>query len=372
MNTGIQITKSVYQNALKPALFLLDPELVHLSAFEVGEFLGSTNLTRNFLTSIYKEEFKNLSQRLNNIDFSLPVGLAAGFDYQAQLTQVLPCLGFGFTTIGTITNLFCQGNKKPRLKRLPNSRALLVNKGFKNPGADEIVESLNGQSFKIPVGISIGRTNVEYEMSFEDSVADIVCCFSKFEKAQVNNSFYELNISCPNLYGQISFYPQENLKKLLSSVDRLNISKPIYIKMPIEKTDEETYEILDLISGFSPAGVIFGNLQKDRKASSINNAEIAACGKGNISGKPTFNRSNELISLTYKSFRDRFTIIGCGGIFSAEDAFEKISRGASLVQLITGMIYQGPQLIAEINSGLDVILQNKGYSSIREAVGCKN
>lgn len=347
----------------------MDPEFVHVNAFRLGEFLGNISILRSLLAHSFNKKNPYLRQELVGLSFDGPIGLAAGFDYEARLTKVLAPLGFGFQTIGTISNLYCEGNQKPRLKRLPKSQALLVNKGFKNPGSEEIIQKLSGQSFEIPIGVSIGRTNVPYQMSLEDSIADIVCCFAKFEKSKINISYYELNISCPNLFGDVSFYPKENLRKLLIAVDKLRTTKPIFVKMPIEKSDAEVLEMLEVISEYFPKGVIFGNLQKNRSHESLNKKEVQECGKGNFSGKPTFDRSNELISLTYRHYKDRFIVIGCGGVFSAEDAFEKIQRGASLVQLITGMVYNGPQLISEINSGLKDLLEKKGFSSLCRAVG---
>ena len=190
-----------------------------------------------------------------------------------------------------------------------------------------------------------------------------------FESSHINNSYYELNISCPNLKGDVSFYPPKNLEKLLRAVDRIQLKKPLFIKMPISETNAATSAMLNVISRHSPAGVIFGNLLKDRKNSNLVKAEVAKFLVGNFSGKPTYDRSNELISLTYKKYKNRFVIIGCGGIFTAEDAYEKIRRGASLVQLITGMIYQGPQLICKINNGILDLLEMDGFNSISEAVG---
>lgn len=139
--------------------------------------------------------------------------------------------------------------------------------------------------------------------------------------------------------------------------------------MPIDKTDKETLDMLKVISKHSPKGVIFGNLQKDRKHKSLDKSEVAKFKMGNFSGKPTFERSNELIKLAYKKYKNRFVIIGCGGVFSAEDAYTKIKLGASLIQMITGLIYQGPQIVSEINLGLAELLKKDGYKNISKAVG---
>jgi dihydroorotate dehydrogenase len=280
-------------------------------------------------------------------------------------------MGFGFETVGTITNLPYKGNPKPRLGRLPKSKSLMVNKGFKSSGADFVSEMLSDKNFDIPVGISIGRTNCINLKTQKQSVADIVEAFKTFENAKVKNAYYELNISCPNLIhaGSVSFYPPKNLEELLVAIDKLKLKKPVLIKMPIEKSDREVLAMLKVIAKHSPVGVIFGNLQKDRNHKSLDKTEVKKFKVGNFSGKPTFDRSNELISLAYKKYKDRFVIVGCGGVFNASDAWEKITRGASLIQLITGLIYEGPQLVSQINQGLVHKLELHGYSNINSAVG---
>ncbi|HEU0050898.1 MAG TPA: quinone-dependent dihydroorotate dehydrogenase, partial [Patescibacteria group bacterium] len=182
-------------------------------------------------------------------------------------------------------------------------------------------------------------------------------------------SFFELNVSCPNLLSPVDFYEPAHLSELLTRILSGGLQKPLFIKMPISESDHQTRLMLDVIVRFPVAGIIFGNLQKNRQDPALVPEEVTQAGKGHFSGKPTEQRSNELIALAYREYGHRLTIIGCGGIFSAEDAYKKISAGASLVQLITGMVYEGPQLIGEINSGLVRLLKRDGFVSIREAIG---
>ena len=365
----IFITGLIYRNLIKPILFLFDADLLHKRITKLGERIGKSALSKQLISKSFVKDSDILKQTITGIEFKNPVGLAAGFDYEAKLTQILPHIGFGFGTIGTITNNPYGGNPSPMLGRLPKSRALLVNKGFKNDGAKKVAEKLKELEFDIPIGISIGRTNSKDLKTQIESVADIIQTFKTFEQSYLENSYYELNISCPNLSGDITFYPPENLEELLVEVDKIDVSKPIFVKMPIEKSNTEVLEMLEVIASHSIDGVIFGNLQKDRKNPCLDQEEVAKSGKGNFSGKPTYDRSNELIALAYKNYKDKLIIIGCGGIFNAEDAYVKIKSGASLVQLITGMIYQGPQLIAEINEDLIKLLDRDGYKNISEAVG---
>lgn len=346
----------------------MDPEFVHESITSIGAFLGKSKAIKSILKQNFT--FKNalLSQKYCDITFPNPVGLSAGFDYEASLMDITPSLGFGFHTVGTISYHLYNGNPKPRLGRLPKSKALLVNKGFKNLGSFATARKMKNRSFAIPIGISIGRTN-NSELTQEESVEDIIGCFKVFEKYHVKNSYYELNISCPNLKGSVTFYTKKNLENLLTAVDKLHLKKPLFVKMPISEGNEDFLTMLEVVAKHSPKGIIIGNLQKDRKHPSLKQSEVKKFPSGNFSGKPTYERSNELIALTYKLYKDRFIIIGCGGIFSAKDAYEKIALGASLVQLITGLIFNGPQLVYTINKDLSDMVNKHGFKHVSEAVG---
>jgi dihydroorotate dehydrogenase subfamily 2 len=361
----------IYRNILKPLLFLFDPTLVHLGMTSFGEGLGSWGFIRAISKWLLVYRDKSLQQELLDIKFANPIGLSAGFDYEAKLTQILPSIGFGFQSIGTITNNAYEGNPPPMLGRLPKSKSLMVNKGYKNEGAKAVIKKLKGRRFDGVVGISIGRTNGKL-MTQAEAVKDIVEAFTKFEKANLNNKYYELNISCPNLIGSVTFYPPKELEQLLKAVDKVKLSKPLLIKMPIEKTDKEVKEMLQVIVKHNVRGVIFGNLQKNRQDPSLDPNEVAKFPKGNFSGKPTEKRSDELIKFAYKTVGKKLLIVGCGGVFSAEDAYRKIKLGASLIQLITGMIYEGPQMMAEINLDLVEFLRRDGYRNVSEAVGGGN
>lgn len=359
-----KVLETGYKQVMKPVLFQFDPEFVHNEMTARGELLGKTKITKSLIHSLFYYQDNSLQQKIAGIKFENPIGLAAGFDYEAKLTQILVDVGFGFQTVGTITNLPYEGNPKPRLGRLPKSKSLMVNKGFKNKGADAIIKKLSGLEFGIPVGISIG--------SEKGSIADITSAFKKFEKTKVENSFYELNISCPNLHGNKSFYPSKNLEQLLLAVDTLKLKKPIFIKMPISESNKAILAMLKVITHHQITGVIFGNLQKDRTNPALDSDEVSKFKKGNFSGKPTFDRSNELISLCYKNYKDKLIIIGCGGVFTAEDAYTKIKMGASLIQMITGMIYEGPQVIGQINEGLVKLLRQDGFKNISQAIGAEH
>jgi dihydroorotate dehydrogenase subfamily 2 len=358
-----------YKYILKPILFLFDAEFVHENMVKIGESLPKFII--NIFNKIFGKRYSNLKQNILGLNFYSPVGLSAGFDYEARLTSVLSSLGFGFGTIGTISNSVYEGNPAPRLGRLPKSLSLLVNKGFKNLGIVETLKKLESLKFKHHLGVSIGRTNSAVLDTNDKSIIDVIEAFKKVKKLKLNNSYYELNISCPNLINSVNvkFYDLKVLEKLLTEVDKLNLEKPVFVKMPIDQTENYTLQMLKVIEKHKIKGVIFGNLQTNKNHPSLNKEEVNQFKMGKYSGKPTFEASNALIKLAFKNFRNRFVIIGTGGIFNADDAWIKITNGASLVQLITGMIFEGPQLIAQINRDLSEIVKQKGFKNIRDAVG---
>lgn len=357
-----------YKQVIKPVFFLFDAELVHNFVTSQGEFIGKFQTANKILSKFFAKKSPMLKQKIAGITFDGPVGLAAGFDYEARVYKILPSLGFGFNTVGTITNLSYEGNPRPMLGRLPKSKSLMVNKGFKNLGAKKTAEKLAGQTFKIPLGISIGETNIKQRETQKSAIEDILSAFRICESSNIKNAYYELNISCPNLFGNISFYPPKNLDELLLELDKFKLRKPVFIKMPINETDMQTLKMLDVILRHKITGVIFGNLQKDRKNAEIKKEEIK-WKVGNFSGLPTQKRSDELIELAFKHCKEKLIIIGCGGIFNANDAYRKIKLGASLVQLITGLIYEGPLLVAKINTELPKLLEQDGFKNIKDAIG---
>ncbi len=365
----LEIFHFFYKNVVKRIFFFFNPEQIHNHMIGVGESMGDGRIIKKLLSVVLRIKNPMLSQEILGVTFQNPIGLSAGFDYEGRLTQLLPSIGFGFGTVGTITKNQYEGNARPMLGRLPRSKSLMVNKGFKNMGADRTAAKLRKKVFAIPIGISVGRSNDGSCLTQEASVEDIIYTFKKFENSSVKNVYYELNISCPNLSGDVSFYPPKNLEKLLSRVDALGIKKLIFIKMPINETNKDVLEMLQVISKHKIAGVIFGNLQKDRKDKALVKSEVAKFPVGNFSGRPTYARSNELIELTYRNFKDRFVIIGTGGVFSAKDAYRKIVLGASLVQLITGLVFEGPQVVSQINQELISLLKKDGFTNIRQATG---
>ncbi len=372
----LSIIAFIYQKFIKPIFFLFDAEFIHNSHIFLGELLGNSYF-KKYINWKFNYSSTKLKQKLVGINFEGPIGLAAGFDYESRLTQILYSIGFGFQSVGTITNLSYQGNPPPRLGRLPRSRSLMVNKGFRNLGAEKTSKKLvlsGVEGFMIPMGISIGMSNNQSIDSTKKAIGDIVNSFKIFEKLKIKNSYYEINISCPNLLNtDVDFYKPENFNQLLQSIKRLKLKKPIFVKMPISITNKEFVSLLNVVIKYEfVKGVIIGNLWKDRKSKLLDKQEVKKFFVGNFSGKPCEKRSNELIKLTYKKFGKKLLIIGCGGVFNGQDAYEKIKLGASLIQMITGMIYQGPQIISQINLELEELLEKDGFKNIKDAIGYEN
>lgn len=352
----------IYQHLLKQILFLFDPERVHDRMIVVGRILGSNPLTRGIAGLMFNFKNKKLEQTIAGIKFNNPVGLAAGFDKEAFLPKILPLLSFGFEESGSITALAFGGNERPWMWRLPEARALRINYGLKNSGAINIHKRLQGRKFDFVLGISIAKTNDEKTSHVETGIEDY---FTTYKTFQDTGDYFTINISCPNTCeASPIFADPKNLDLLLAKLFSVPKSKPVFIKLSPDLTEEQLTGILALGNKYPVDGFICTNLTKVNK---FNHS-----GKGGFSGKAVEELSNLMLARVYKYYGGKKIIIGCGGIFSAEDAYKKIKLGASLVQLITGMIFQGPQLISEINQGLVELLEKDGYNNIREAVGVDN
>lgn len=361
---------AVYR-ALAPLIFLVDSEPAHDFVLWLSEWLGKIPGVPHLMRALFRVSHPSLHTTVAGIQFENPIGLAAGFDHEARMPRIVDGLGFGFESVGTITNGAYEGNPYPRLKRLVKSRTLLVYKGFKSTGMTAVLARLRGQQWHVPIGVSIGRTNPLAEHTYAAAYADIVAAFVQARDSDVPFSYVELNISCPNLLHEISFYEPERLKELLQHVCALSLPKPLFIKMPIGLSDSQTKALLDVVMQFPVAAVIFGNLQTDRTNPAFDKKELGTLAQypGNWSGMPCQERSDYLVALAYRHVRGKLAIVGCGGVFSAQDAYRKIRNGASLVQLVSAVVFNGPQAPAEICADLPALLARDGFAHVADAVG---
>lgn len=358
-----------YINLFKPIAFKFDPEFVHDRMSSFGHFLGKFKLGRWLTGKFFSyPQDSILEQQINGVTFKNPVGLSAGFDKNARLMNILPYVNFGFEEIGSVTMESYVGNPSPRLYRLKKSKGLVVYYGLMNDGVKAIGQRIKkALKTDMILGVSVAKTNSEKTAKEEDGILDYYHCLKYLINHNIGQ-YYTINISCPNTFGGEPFTTSDKLDRLLNKLSEIKTDKPIFIKMPINLELQNFDALLQVCIKYNITGVIIGNLTKIRDPELIKDS-IPENVKGGISGLPTQELSNNLISYTFKNYGDRLKIIGVGGIFSAEDAYEKIKRGASLLQLITGMIFEGPSLIKTINYELAQMLKKDGFNNITEAVG---
>lgn len=365
-------TAVVYRRAVKPLLFKSPPDNVHSRMMERGERVQKSAVSRRLLSAAWS--YRNppvLGQKLNGVTFSNPVGLSAGFDKNFRLPPLIKALGFGFMEGGSVTLQPCDGNPKPWFYRLPRTRSIVVHAGLANDGARAIIVRIKRYPKDtwrgFPINVSVAKTNSPQACSEKDAIDDYIGSLRLIKTAAVGQMI-TLNISCPNTYGGEPFSEAGKLERLLTCVDELALAQTVFIKMPVDLPWPEFKRLLAVADKHRIAGVTIGNLAKDRTKLQLKDS-LPANVRGGLSGKPTWELSNDFIRRTRMAYGERFTIIGVGGIFSAEDAYTKIKLGANLVELITGMIYEGPQLIGQINRGLVRLLQRDGLANIAQAVG---
>jgi len=332
----------MYKLFIRPLLFCFDPEKVHYFTFSLIRFLNKIPGFSGLFQSLYEVKDARLEREVFGIKFKNPVGLAAGFDKDAKLYQELSNFGFGFIEIGTLTPVGQEGNPKKRLFRLKKDNAIINRMGFNNGGVKEAVERLK-KNKGVLIGGNIGKNKVTPN---EDAVKDYEICF---EALFPYVDYFVVNVSSPNTPNLRELQEKEPLKKLLQTLENNKLQttnhKPILLKIAPDLTDEQLTDIIDIVNETKIAGVIATNTTISREGlQSENKSEM-----GGLSGKPLTKRSTEVIRFLSEKSNKSFPIIGVGGIHTAEDAIEKLNAGASLVQLYTGFIYEGPALVKAIN-----------------------
>ena len=364
-----------YRSVLRPLLFRLPPERAHEVALEALAFgLGTRWARRAAKRRFGRAPFGEL--RRFGLSFSNPVGLAAGFDKNGTAARYLSALGFGFVEVGTVTRHAQPGNPRPRLFRLPQDRALINRLGFNNDGTAKVVEHLSSHRPDCVLGVNIGKSRV---VELKDATADYL---ASFELAHAVADYVVVNVSSPNTPNLRELQRPEALAALLGALQQRNQELaqedarrkepvPLLVKIAPDVTDSDLETIVEVALGAGLAGIIATNTTTSRARLTTPPARVAACGEGGLSGAPLRSRSTEIIAALYRLTRGRMTIIGVGGVFTALDAWEKITAGASLVQLYTGFIYQGAGVARDINEGLAEILSQKGFRALDEAVGSR-
>lgn len=366
------IIRYVYIGLIKPILFLLPPDSVHARTIKKFAYMGRIGIFRSLVRIVFKRRpNKMLTQAVAGVQFVSPVGLSAGFDKNGEVVPIISNLGFGFGEVGSVTAEVCKGNPRPWFYRLPKTKSLVVYAGLANHGSKVVLKRLLATKTIVrtdyPVILSIAKTNVPEVVTVDAGIEDYI---TTIQRAKRNSAvqFIEINISCPNTFGGEPFTSPDRLAKLLTAIDKAGPTQPVLIKMPSDLAWDKYKQLLDVIVKHKVIGVTIANLAKDRTKVNLQD-ELPDAVRGNLSGKPAQAISDELVRRTYLAYGDKLTIIGVGGIFSADDAYRKIRLGASLVELITGLIFYGPQLASEINDGLAMRLTRDGFSHISQVVG---
>lgn len=332
----------MYKSIIRPILFKLDPEEIHYFTFSALRFLNKIPGFPALFRSLYEVRDARLETEVFGLKFKNPVGLAAGFDKDAKLYKELSNLGFGFIEIGTLTPKGQEGNPKKRLFRLKEDAGIINRMGFNNGGVLQAVERLKKNN-GVLIGGNIGKNKLT---SNEEATSDYEICFDALYD---HVDYFVVNVSSPNTPNLRALQDKEPLTQLLQTLQNKNLAKPkqkpILLKIAPDLTDEQLLDIIDIVNETKIAGIIATNTTISREGLKSNNkSEI-----GGLSGKPLTKRSTEVIRFLSEKSNKSFPIIGVGGIHSADDAIEKLEAGASLIQLYTGFIYEGPKLIKQIN-----------------------
>ena len=344
-------------NILRPLIFKFSPEVAHslaIKALKLNNIPYSKPKDNHILETTFCE--KKLSS---------PIGVAAGFDKNAEVYNPLFNLGFGFVEVGTITPKPQFGNPKPRVFRLEEDEALINRLGFNNSGSEQISKTIKENNKKGFLGINIGPNK-----DSTNRIDDYLICFRKFYNLA---DYITINISSPNTENLRDFHNQDELNSLIDKLKnekkKLNSNIPLAIKVSPDLNDDQINEVSKIIME-QEIGIIIVSNTTDKNRENLKN--INKLEKGGLSGKPIEKISNEAISKFYKILKDKTKIIGVGGVSNGQDAFEKITSGATLVQLYTGMVYRGPRIASKISKELIDLLKNKGFKNVSEAIGTKN
>ena len=341
----------MYKLLIRPILFLFDPEKVHEFIFFSIKSIFRIPFVEFFIKKFFTKEDLLLERNLWGIKFKNPIGLAAGFDKDADLFNELSSFGFGFIEIGTLTPLPQKGNPKKRLFRIKAENGIINRMGFNNKGVDSAIKRLKTKN-KIIIGGNIGKNK---NTPNEKAVEDYKYCFNSLFPYV---DYFAVNVSSPNTPELRKLQDKKPLEKILVSLIKLNSQKnkrkPILLKISPDLNKNQLSDIIDLIINLKLDGIIATNTTIDR--SKINSDNALKNEKGGLSGKPLYDRSNDVIKFISNKSKNKFPIIGVGGIHSPKDAINKIKAGATLVQIYTGFIYEGPSLIKKINT--EIINQN--------------
>ena len=361
----------LYRTFVRPWLFEADPEVVHERLLQLAAWVGRMRLGRDSAEALFEIDDRRLHRTVFGIEFPNPVGLGAGYDKNAVGLEFWPALGFGFVEIGSVTARAQPGNESPRLFRQAKQCALINRLGFNNQGADAVATRVPPTPHRIPIGVNVGKNHdVGLAQAAENYLATI-------EKFRGRADFFVINVSSPNTPGLRKLQDREWLDELLAKVvggmrsaasisapsghDSAGLSRepPVLLKIAPDLSFEQIDDVAELAQKHGVAGIVATNTTIDHPTPA----------QGGLSGAPLRAQATKCVRHVWRQTRGKLPIIGVGGIFTAEDAYEKIRAGASLVEVWTGLVYEGPAIVRNINRGLLRLLERDGLGTIAEAVG---
>ena len=337
----------MYKTLLRPVLFRFDPEAIHNISYTAIKAGFKAPLSEKLSQKLFCLQHSLLERNVFGLTFPNPVGLAAGFDKNAQLVDELTQFGFGFLEIGTVTPRPQPGNDQPRLFRLPQDQALLNRMGFNNQGVEVAAARLKNRKSNIIIGGNIGKNKTTPN---EEALPDYQYCFDELYEVV---DYFVVNVSSPNTPDLRALQDKEPLRLLLDALQRRNTlkpkAKPLLLKIAPDLNEAQLNDIIEIAIETKLDGIIATNTTVSRENLKTEEHKVEKMGAGGISGKPLRLKATEIISYLRRNLPESIRIIGVGGIMTAEDALEKLAAGADLVQLYTGFIYEGPALIKQIN-----------------------
>lgn len=344
----------MYKSFIRPVLFLLGPEKIHHIIVFMLKYLFKIPGVSNIVQGLYTINHPSLEREFAGIKFPNPVGFAAGFDKNAEFTDPFSSFGFGFIEIGTVTPKGQPGNPKPRSFRLPKDKALINRMGFNNQGVDQVVENLKKSKKGTVIGGNIGKNTLTPN---DQAIEDYVVCFDKLYPFV---DYFVVNISCPNIKDLKELQNRSSTEALLTKLISIRASKstkkPVLLKISPDLNNAQLDDIIDIYFTLEIDGIVATNTTISRKNLTTNEDRVESIGNGGLSGQPLTKRALDVVRYIREKSNHQIPVIGVGGIMSVSDALSMLDAGATLLQLYTGFIYEGPALVKNINK--EIIKRN--------------
>jgi dihydroorotate dehydrogenase (fumarate)/dihydroorotate dehydrogenase len=365
---------TIYKKFVRPLLFRCDAEWVHDRAIGFSQLAGSIRPLRAIVQRRYHVVDKRLEQEVAGVHFSNPIGLAAGYDKNGRAVRMMAALGFGFLEIGSVSAEPSLGNPRPRLWRMPQDRAICVHYGLPNDGAEAVARRLTGNKLGVPLGVNVVKTNRGLNAPADCADAILDDYARSVSLLKDTGDYLCLNLSCPNTeMGRDFFAIPGNVSELLARLSELGICCPVFLKISPAGGVPFIEQLLAEVEPFSMVSGFIFNLPPGKPEGLQTPRAVWDTMPGAVAGAPARPSLDQRLRELYRRMdRKRYRIMAAGGVFSSADAYEKIRLGASLVQLMTGLVYEGPDLVRRINRGLCNLLDRDGFHNVADAIGTAN